>query len=125
LAATYGNLGIRAREKGGLTAWQLMAAKELISENLAGDIGLALIARECGLSPTHFARAFKESVGLPPHQWLLVRRVEVAKDLLRRGNMSIADVALETGFADQSHLTRVFSRLAGVTPKAWRVLRSS
>ncbi|REG49605.1 AraC family transcriptional regulator [Paraburkholderia sp. BL6669N2] len=123
LAATYGNMGIRNRGKGGLTAWQLAAAKELISENLSGDVSLAFIARECGLSPTHFARAFRESVGIPPHQWLLLRRVDVAKHLLRLGNMGVAEIALATGFADQSHLTRVFSRLVGITPNAWRVLR--
>ncbi|MFT0174045.1 helix-turn-helix domain-containing protein [Paraburkholderia mimosarum] len=124
LAATYGNVRIRTPGKGGLTACQLRAAKELISENLSGDVSLAFLAQACGLSPTHFARAFKESVGLPPHQWLLRRRVDVAKDFLRRGNMGIAEIALATGFADQSHLTRVFSRLEGVTPKAWRVLQS-
>jgi len=124
LAGRYGNSCIRNFCKGGLTAWQLASAKELISENLAGDVCLAFIAQECGMSPTNFARAFKQSVGLPPHQWLLLRRVDVAKSLLQLGTMSTSEIALETGFSDQSHFTRVFSRLVGVTPQAWRALHA-
>jgi AraC family transcriptional regulator len=89
LSATYGNSRIRKFCNGGLTAWQLASAKELISENLAGDVGLAFIARECGMSPSHFARAFKQSVGLSPHRWLLLRRVDVAKNLLRHETLSL------------------------------------
>jgi AraC family transcriptional regulator len=124
LAGRYSNSRIRNLCKGGLTEWQLASAKELISENLAGDVRVAFIAQECGMSPTRFARAFKQSVGLPPHQWLLLHRVDVAKSLLRRGTMSTAEIALETGFADQSHFTRVFSRLVGASPRAWRVSQS-
>lgn len=120
LAGRYGNSRTGNLCKGGLTAWQLASAKELISENLAGDVCLAFIAQQCGMSPTHFARAFKRSVGLPPHQWLLLRRVDVAKSLLWQGTMRVAEIALETGFSDQSHFTRVFSRLVGVTPQVWR-----
>jgi AraC family transcriptional regulator len=87
-------------------------------------VRVAFIAQECGMSPTHFARAFKQSVGLPPHQWLLLRRVDVAKSLLQLGTMSTAEIALETGFADQSHFTRVFSRLVGASPQAWRASQS-
>jgi AraC family transcriptional regulator len=124
LAGRYSNSRIRNLCNDGLTEWQLASAKELISENLAGDVRVAFIAQECGMSPTRFARAFKQSVGLPPHQWLLLHRVDVAKSLLRRGTMSTAEIALETGFADQSHFTRVFSRLVGASPRAWRVSQS-
>jgi AraC family transcriptional regulator len=67
-----------------------------------------------------FSRAFKQSTGIPPHQWLLDRRVETAKDLLRRSCLSLTDIALTCGFSDQSHFTRVFVRACGVSPGVWR-----
>lgn len=127
LVAKYGNVALirNRRATGGLTANQLARAKDLIEANLSGDVSLAYLARECGLSPTHFARAFKQSVGVPPHRWLLLRRVEKAKSLLENGTMSTGEIASATGFADQSHLIRVFSKIVGTTPRAWRVLRGS
>jgi AraC family transcriptional regulator len=110
--------------KGGLTAWQFASAKELISEHLNGDVCLAFIAQECGMSPSHFARAFRQSAGIAPHQWLLLRRVDAAKRFLRQRAMGTAEIALAAGFSDQSHFTRVFSRIVGTTPLAWRALHS-
>jgi len=69
---------------------------------------------------SHFSRAFRHSVGVTPHNWLLTLRVEVAKQKLREGRLSLWDVALSCGFADQSHLTQVFTRFVGVSPGAWR-----
>jgi AraC family transcriptional regulator len=83
-------------------------------------VQLKEVARECRLSVSHFSRAFRRSMGVAPHNWLLTRRVEVAKEKLRDDRMSLMDVALATGFADQSHLTRVFTRMVGVSPGAWR-----
>ena len=125
LVQKYGNVALvrNRRATGGLTASQLSRAKELIEANLSGDVSLAYLARECGLSPTHFARAFRQSVGIPPHRWLLLRRVEKAKSLLEHAAMSLGEIAKATGFADQSHLIRVFSKLVGMTPRAWRILR--
>jgi AraC-like DNA-binding protein len=105
---------------GGLAPWQLMRAKELMASNLDGSISLAQVATECRLSTRHFARAFAQSTGVPPHRWLLQRRVERAKELLHDAKLSLLDVAVQSGFADQSHLTRVFSRSVGETPGAWR-----
>lgn len=125
LVEKYGNvvLARNRRGTGGLTPSQLSRAKDLIEVNLSGDVSLSYLARECGLSPTHFARAFKQSVGIPPHRWLLFRRVEKAKSLLEHGTLSVREIASATGFADQSHLIRVFSKIVGITPRAWRVLR--
>ena len=78
------------------------------------------VARECRLSVSHFSRAFRRSMGVAPHNWLLTRRVEAAKEKLRDDRLSLLDVALVCGFADQSHLTRVFTRIVGVSPGAWR-----
>jgi AraC family transcriptional regulator len=102
----------------------LARAKELIDTNLSGAVSLSFLATECGMSTNHFARAFKQSMGIPPHRWLLLRRVEVAKSILESGSMRMSDIASITGFSDQSHFTRVFSELVGVTPRAWKIFRS-
>lgn len=107
----------------GMAAWQLSRAQEVIAENLSGRVSVTHIAYECGMSPSHFARAFKRALGMPPHQWLLHRRVQVAKVLLRQMHMTIADVAVASGFSDQSHLVRVFRRVEGLTPQAWRLMK--
>jgi AraC-like DNA-binding protein len=121
LAQTYGELqpGSKAR-RGGLTGWQERRAKEILSSNLGSELSLRDLAKQCGLSTSHFSKAFKESTGLAPHQWLIRKRVEVAKAILRNPSLSLAEVALQCGFADQSHLTRVFSRIVGISPGAWR-----
>jgi AraC family transcriptional regulator len=121
VARTYG--GMRALSpliRGGLTARQIKRAKEILAANLDGRVPLKEVARECGLSVSHFSRAFRRSIGAAPHNWLLTRRVEVAKEKLRDGRLSLADVAMACGFADQSHFTRVFTRTVGISPGAWR-----
>jgi AraC family transcriptional regulator len=72
------------------------------------------------LSVSHFSRAFRRTIGVAPHRWLLTRRVEVAKEKLRDRRFSLSDVPLACGFADQSHLTRVFTGRVGLSPGAWR-----
>jgi AraC-like DNA-binding protein len=119
--ATYGDLKTPRSLPGGLSAWQERAAKELIEAHIDGSLPIARVAAVCGLSTSRFAHAFKASVGMAPHRWLLVRRVERAKELLRRGRRSLSDVALACGFADQSHFTRVFRRATGATPGDWKL----
>lgn len=123
LARTYGQVLVRDRGDVGMAPWQLSRAKEVIAENLSGRITMTHVAYECGMSPTNFSRAFKRAMGVPPHQWLLCRRVQVAKSLLMHAHMTIADVAAASGFSDQSHLVRVFRRAEGLTPQAWRSLQ--
>ena len=121
LASTYGGLRPVARPgRGGLAPWQERRAKEVLSANLDGSVPLKDVARECRLSVSHFSRAFRRTVGVAPHNWLVTRRIEVAKEKLRNTRWSLADVALACGFADQSHLTRVFTGMVGVSPGAWR-----
>ncbi|WP_211101524.1 AraC family transcriptional regulator [Niveispirillum sp. SYP-B3756] len=105
--------------RGGLAPWQLRRVLRMMG-NLAGDHGLADLARECGISVGHFSRAFKQSAGMSPHQWLLERRVAQARHLLATSPSPIAEIAQQCGFADQSHLTRVFERITGTTPGRWR-----
>jgi AraC family transcriptional regulator len=91
-----------------------------MSGNLEGDVSTADVARECLLSAGHFARAFRRSTGLSPHQWLLRRRIDEAHLLLRDSRLSLAEIARACGFADQSHFTKTYTRLCGTNPGAWR-----
>jgi AraC family transcriptional regulator len=109
------------RPRGGLPERKLRAALEYIEEHLDSELTLDAIAAVAHLSPYHFARMFKTSTGLPPHQYVITRRVERAKRLLRDGgDLSLAQVAARSGFWDQGHFTRHFKRLVGVTPKRFR-----
>ncbi|RAU41480.1 MULTISPECIES: AraC family transcriptional regulator [unclassified Pseudomonas] len=104
-----------------LTAAQLAVAKELIAHHLDGELSVERIAQECSLTRSHFSRAFKQATGMAPHTWLLHRRVERAQALLRAvPPMPMAQIAQACGFADQPHMTRVFTRLVGEPPSAWR-----
>jgi transcriptional regulator GlxA family with amidase domain len=78
------------------------------------------LARLCGLSRSHFGRAFKASLGTSPHRWLVALRVRRAQELLEGTSESLSDIALICGFSDQSHLTRTFHASTGVSPGAWR-----
>src|SRR5262245_47641708 len=91
-----------------------------IEDHLAENIALADLAAVVGLSVSHFSVLFREAVGLSPHQYLIRRRVERAKNLLGEGKLSISQIATETGFAHQSHLARHMHRMLGVAPKALR-----
>ena len=106
--------------KGGLAPWQKRRAEELLSENLEGRIRLMEIARECGLSVSHFARSFKISFGVSTHQWLIQRRIEHAKQLMSQASTSLTDIAIQSGFNDQAAFTRTFHQLVGVSPGRWR-----
>ncbi|HUK07248.1 MAG TPA: AraC family transcriptional regulator [Stellaceae bacterium] len=126
LAHTYGGMRFaRPLVRGGLAPWQERRAKEYMTANLEEDISLAQLASECSLSLSYFARAFRQSTGQPPHRWRLERRVDRAKDLLLNSTQPLAEIALACGFADQSHFTRVFSRIVGVGPAAWRRAQGS
>lgn len=102
----------------GLSAVQERRAKELMDANL--NTTLPEIAATCQLSVTHFVRAFRQSTGISPHQWLLKRRVEKAMLLLSYTSQPIAQIALLCGFSSQSHLTRAFTTQIGVPPAQWR-----
>lgn len=106
-----------APAKGGLAPGVLRRVVEYINSNLAHDLTLAEIAKEANLSPYHFTRLFKQSMGESLHQYVIRQRVEAAKRLLLDEPLPIAEVATKVGFADQSHLGRHLKRLLGVTPQ--------
>lgn len=112
-----GSKGIR---RGGLSTRHARFATELLASLAFKNPSLADIARECGLSRGHFIKAFTTSTGLPPHRWLTRYRVDQVKQLLWDSNLSIAEISVRAGFADQSHLTRVFTKVVGDTPARWR-----
>jgi AraC family transcriptional regulator len=108
------------QRRGRLAAWQERRAKELIAANLNGGIRVSQLATACKLSPSYFSRAFRDTFGVPPHRWLLLRRIEVAKQLLVATDKPIATIATDCGFVDQSHLQRVVTQVVRVTPGMWR-----
>jgi AraC family transcriptional regulator len=124
IAHAYGGMRINSHPiRGGLAAWQERRAKELMDASLDSDVTLVQLASECKLSVSQFSRAFRQSNGCAPHHWLMSRRVDNAKRLLRDQSLALADVALACGFADQSHFTRVFKNVVGASPGVWRRMR--
>jgi len=94
---------------------------DYIEGHLEASLTLEQMAAVAHLSPYHFARQFKKATGLPPHQYVIARRVERAKILLRQSSdLSLMQVAVRVGFSDQSQLTRHFKRIVGVTPGQFR-----
>jgi len=110
----------RARASGGLAPWQEKRVKEILAANLDGNISPRTLAKECQLSISHFSRAFKQTTGTSPHQWLLSQRIESAKQKLRNKELSLSEIALSCGFADQSHFTKVFTSREGLSPARWQ-----
>ncbi|MEQ1899953.1 MAG: AraC family transcriptional regulator [Devosia sp.] len=95
-------------------------AVEFMRSNLDRQISLDTIAAVVNRSPSHFARQFRQELGLPPHQYLLVLRLKRAQHLLQNSRTSIAEIAFECGFSHQEHLTRMFRRWFDTTPAAYR-----
>jgi AraC family transcriptional regulator len=102
--------------RGGLAPAVRRRVLELMDANAHANLTVDALAREAGLSPAHFARAFKDSVGRAPHQHLMAIRLERARRLLDAPDAALSDVAFRTGFTDQAHFTRFFKREYGVTP---------
>jgi AraC family transcriptional regulator len=110
----------RHEGKHGLPQRRLARVIDYIEAHLGEDLSLKHIAEVAELSPSHFLTLFKRSTGLAPHRYVMMHRLEKAKVLLRQTKMPIADIAGQTGFADQSHLTRSMRRHIGLTPKVLR-----
>jgi AraC family transcriptional regulator len=104
----------------GLSTRQLGVVTDFVRDNLARPIRLSDLASLADLSPSQFGRAFKTSTGTTPHLWHLGARIESAKRLLADRRYSLAEVALDTGFSEQSHFSRAFRAATGFSPGAWR-----
>jgi AraC-like DNA-binding protein len=102
--------------RGGLSPARTHRICEYIHSNLDQNISLEALAEMAGLSTHHFARAFKQTVGMPPHGYVLQRRIEHAQKMLRNTDLPMSEIALSAGFSDQSHLARHFRRITGMSP---------
>jgi len=109
--------------RGGLAPWQLRRVRALIEVRLSGTISNQQLADCARLSPCHFARAFRVSTGASPREYIIRRRVERAQELMLSTDATLTQIALACGLADQSHLSRIFARNVGETPRAWRRAR--
>ena len=112
-------------KRGQLAPYQLRRVTDYIAAHLAEDIQLQTLADLVQLSRSYFSRAFKVSSGLAPHQWLLRARIDKAKEFLLESNHPIAEIAINVGFVDQAHFTRIFGRTTGESPRAWQRARSA
>jgi len=117
------NGGIREIVRGGLAAWQKRRLTAYIDAHLTGRICIEELAKLLNLSESHFSRAFRCTFGASAHEYLTRRRIEVAQSLMLTTREPLCAIALRCGLSDQSHFTRVFRRIVGETPYAWRRTR--
>jgi AraC family transcriptional regulator len=103
-----------------LPSGRMRHVRDLIESGLGGDLGLTRLAAEAGIGEHAFSVAFTRAFGVTPHRYVVQRRIERAKELLRGTDLPVIEVASETGFASQSHLATAFKRVVGVTPGAYR-----
>lgn len=104
----------------GLTNRKLALVLDLIENDLSQDLSLKILAATAGLSEYHFLRMFKQSTGYTPHQYVISQRIERAKELLKKTDMSITEIAYLLGFSSSAHFTHHFRRKTGVTPSELR-----
>ena len=106
--------------RGGLASWQQKRVADFIDEHLAENIPLTVLAKIARLSAFHFARAFKQSFGMPPHRYHLARRIARAKSLLSEPEQSVTEIAFRLGFHESSSFSAVFRKMTGATPSQYR-----
>jgi len=125
LVRRYSHFKDLQTSRGGMAPRKLRKAIEFINNNLDEEeaVGLAAVADEVQMSYSHFSRAFKQSMGVSPNVYMTEQRIARAKKLLSETDLRIADIALRTGFASQSHFTSTFRKLVWTTPKAFRDTR--
>lgn len=113
----------REEVRGGLAPWQIRKVTSYVEAHLDRPIRNEILATLVRLNSSHFGRAFRNSFGEPPHEFVIRRRVERAQGLMLSTDASLSSIALDCGMADQAHLSRLFRRIVGDTPRAWRRAR--
>ncbi|WP_430389905.1 helix-turn-helix domain-containing protein [Dyella sp. 20L07] len=123
VAVTFGGLELPVKgQPASLSSWQLQRVKELMLDDLSASVGIESLASACGVSSGHFIRAFRGAIGTTPHRWRTYQRIERAKSLLALTKNPVCDIALACGFSAQSHFTRIFVSVCGVSPTVYRRL---
>jgi AraC family transcriptional regulator len=107
--------------RGGLTPARMRKVVDLVHAQIDGDLSLEELADAAGLSINHFSEMFRQSTGLSPHQFVLHRRIDRAKELLRASEIRVLDVAVACGFETQQHFARVFRKVCGASPTEYRL----
>jgi AraC family transcriptional regulator len=107
-------------ERGRLLAWQARKVRDYIDRHITDPILVSDLSALVRLSPAHFSRSFRRAFGESPHAFVLRRRLEFAAQYMLQTNLSLCEIALRCGFADQAHFSRQFRRANGLTPSAWR-----
>jgi AraC-like DNA-binding protein len=108
-----------------LQRWRLKRAVDYVEAHLGDPIRLPDLAAAAGLTRMHFAAQFRIAMGIRPHHYILQRRIDRARELLRDSELALVDVALSVGFQTQAHFTTVFKRFVGQTPCRWRQLSAN
>ena len=121
--ASLGELATQRKDSLGIPPRLLSRIKASIDEGLESGVDIEGLARALGYSLSHFFRLFRKSFGMPPHRYVMQRRIELAQELLTQTDLDLACIALKSGFADQSHLCRNFHRFIGQPPGAFRMLQ--
>ena len=103
-----------------LAGWQVARVRAFVETNLDAKFSIDELSAVARLSPSHFSRAFRSSVGMAPHAYVMSRRVKRAQEMIRDTDKPLSEIALDCGLADQAHMTKLFRRLVGVSPGAWR-----
>jgi AraC family transcriptional regulator len=121
LVKRYAARAVKPRPaQGGLPGARLKRILDYVEANYTTDIRLRDLAGLANMSPHHFSEQFRRSLGMSPHRYVIERRIEHAKRMLRDSRVGILEIALATGFADQSHFTKMFRMSSGITPRAFR-----
>jgi AraC family transcriptional regulator len=120
LTRRFANTQRASGYRGGLSPSKLRLVKTFVNQNLASNLSLTDIASLVQMGPCHFARAFKESTGLSPHQYVLRRRIDRAVEMLKNERSSLAGIAYDLGFSSQGHFTTVFRKFTGTQPTNYR-----
>lgn len=106
--------------RGGLPGYRLKRVLDYIGDNVADDLSLSQLASVAGMSPHYFAEMFSQSTGRAPHQYVLLQRIERAKQSLRDSSRSVLEAGLDAGFPNPSHFARMFRRLVGISPSTFQ-----
>src|SRR5688572_4590384 len=114
---------LRVAHRSGLPEYRLKRVLDYVGGNLASDLSVSQLAAVVGMSPHYFAERFRTSTGFTPHRYVLLRRIERAKQCLRESGRSVTEVGLDAGFRNPSHFARVFRQIVGSSPSRFRSLR--